>query len=80
MATSVPDAVTPPGVPLNTELVHVYVELATLIVGVKAAVPAPQNVAGAGALVIVGIGSTVTTIVNGVPAQKVGVGPVGVTV
>jgi hypothetical protein len=75
----VPLAVTPLTVPV-TVLVHAYVELATLIVGVNDAVPLPHNVWVNVPFVITGIGSTVTTIVKVEPTQNVVVGPLGVTV
>jgi hypothetical protein len=74
-----PLAVTPLTVPV-TVLVQAYVELATLITGVNAAVPLPHKVWVNVAFVITGIGFTVTTIVKVEPTQKVVDGPLGVTV
>ena len=50
------------------------------MVGVNEATPVPQIVCVKVALVIAGMGLTVTTIVNGAPTQKVVEGPVGITV
>ena len=65
-----PDAVTPVSVPATDE-VHVYVVPATLEVGTKLSCSPPQIVwlSALAAVVITGVGLTVTVTFTGVPAH-----------